>query len=708
MSTRIYSNCLLLWTTACLSVALRMDSRAVWAQVTPPSTIQNSDFEDVDESSNFMGWSMPEMLKAKGYRLFVETDNVHSGERAACLDATQTDDSSGGFGNVMQSIDATPFRGERVRFQAVVRTENLQDDGRAQLWLRVDRKSMNGQPQMGAFDNMQDRPIQSDVWKQYQIVLKVDDDAERIVLGLLFLGKGKAWIDDATLEIVNDKTATTGGSLSSDSADKPQPFFNHWLWLPLVAITLFVLSQWDVIAESRQRTESPALTDGDAPTVSENAGSYLETSSLQRFALHFSVSYWLVYSLPSPIASLLPFVGWKFQTAYSAGVDTLTRWTAFNVLGIERPLIPPGGSGDTTFDYVGLFLCFTISLVIAVIWSIVDRRKTRHPLVNDLLRSYLRYVLAFTMIGYGLAKVGSTMNQFPAPGVEQLMKSYGESSPMNLLWTFMGASKAYTFFAGLAETVAALLLIWRRTTTLGAVVVVGVMTNIVMMNFCYDVPVKQYSSHLLLMALYLLLPEIPRLANVFVWNRPTRQVCWRPVYANGRRIWVQRLFKAYLILMGIALPLFGTIRSEFQPAVAVSAPKFYGSYEVMEFTRDGKAVPALQSDGTRWRLVSLRRLPYRLDGGSGQTDYASIRMMTNSPTGSAFTLSDDEQVIEFQSVTDALPTELKVRIVDESNIELSSDSDSHTISAKLRRVNLEDFLLVKRGFRWINEFPYNR
>ena len=29
------------------------------------------------------------------------------------------------------------------------------------------------------------------------------------------------------------------------------------------------------------------------------------------------------------------------------------------------------------------------------------------------------------------------------------------------------------------------------------------MLNVVMLNFCYDVPVKQYSAHLLLMALYL-------------------------------------------------------------------------------------------------------------------------------------------------------------------------------------------------------------
>jgi hypothetical protein len=61
-----------------------------------------------------------------------------------------------------------------------------------------------------------------------------------------------------------------------------------------------------------------------------------------------------------------------------------------------------------------------------------------------------------------------------------------------------------------------------------------------------------------------------------------------------------------------------------------------------------------------------------------------------------------------QSGTESLPSELKVRIVDENNIELSSDGEDQIITAKLKRIRLEDFLLVNRGFRWINEIPFNR
>lgn len=47
------------------------------------------------------------------------------------------------------------------------------------------------------------------------------------------------------------------------------------------------------------------------------------------------------------------------------------------------------------------------------------------------------------------------------------------------------------------------------------------MTNVVALNFFYDVPVKLYSSHLLLMAVFLLLPDVQRLLGGLLFNRPT-------------------------------------------------------------------------------------------------------------------------------------------------------------------------------------------
>jgi hypothetical protein len=67
---------------------------------------------------------------------------------------------------------------------------------------------------------------------------------------------------------------------------------------------------------------------------------------------------------------------------------------------------------------------------------------------------------------YGAAKVFKS--QFPDPPASRLLEPLGEMSPMGLLWSFMGASEAYTVFGGLAETIPAILLMFGRTTLLGA------------------------------------------------------------------------------------------------------------------------------------------------------------------------------------------------------------------------------------------------
>jgi hypothetical protein len=65
---------------------------------------------------------------------------------------------------------------------------------------------------------------------------------------------------------------------------------------------------------------------------------------------------------------------------------------------------------------------------------------------------------------------------------------------MGLAWTFLGFSKAYNYFMGIAEAGGGLLLLFRRTAIFGVLLSMIVTSNIVAINFCFDVPVKLYSS----------------------------------------------------------------------------------------------------------------------------------------------------------------------------------------------------------------------
>ena len=91
----------------------------------------------------------------------------------------------GGFGTVMQSIDAERYRGRRVRFSAVIRG---QGDHRLGLPMAAGRL---GEPGRRLLDNMQDRPLRGTAdWTEAANVLDVAGDAASVHFGVLLGGAG--------------------------------------------------------------------------------------------------------------------------------------------------------------------------------------------------------------------------------------------------------------------------------------------------------------------------------------------------------------------------------------------------------------------------------------------------------------------------------------------------------------------------------------
>lgn len=106
--------------------------------------------------------------------------------------------SAGGvFGTVTQTTDATPFRGKAVRLKASIRAEVEGEGNQGQMWFSVVRAS----GEQGFFDNMQDRPITSNRWGEYEIVGKIAEDADRLAFGCFLLGRGGVWFDDVRLAV---------------------------------------------------------------------------------------------------------------------------------------------------------------------------------------------------------------------------------------------------------------------------------------------------------------------------------------------------------------------------------------------------------------------------------------------------------------------------------------------------------------------------
>ncbi len=528
------------------------------------SGVSNGSFE-AWRSDRPLNWHI---VSPTGTEVRRDDSQPHQGTIAALIDATQESITGNSFSNLMQSISAEPYQGKTVRLRAAIKTSQLDDSSRVQMWLRVDRKReanhpADAMPPVGAFDNMSDRPIRSEIYTNFEIVLPVAEDAASLAFGIFLIGRGRAWIDDVSLVIVDATSNLTPKpkaeptsrfqipprvreAFQAAEAAPPQPFFTNWLWLPLIAMSLFFLAMAGPMPPDRN------LVDVNVAVR--------KSSLLSAFAIRFTASYWLLYIFPSMLSNLASFseeLLVPLSGGYSWLESALSHWLAATLLGINGELIPPNGSGDTTYNYLLVLGLFLISLIVASVWTLMDRRASEHANMRDLLRSWLRYGIAFAMIGYGLAKVSFDGNQFPPNSTFQLDKTWGNSSPMNVLWAFMGASQAYTIFAGLGEVVAGLLIVWRRTCLLGAIMALGVMTNVMMLNFCYDVPVKLYSSHLVVMSIMVLVPDIIRLANLFILNRPTDTAVLGGAW-QSRWAWWTRLILKSLVVGGLVLLPVGT------------------------------------------------------------------------------------------------------------------------------------------------------
>ena len=414
----------------------------------------------------------------------------------------------------------------------------------------------------------------------------------------------------------------------------------------------------------------------------------------KRVVFRFAFCYLLLYNLPFPL-SHVPYVDALIYPPLGAFWNFLVYAVGDQVFGVDIT-VQPNGSGDTTWNYVQVFCILILSLAATAIWTFLDRRRPHYARLDDWLRVYVRFALALTLLSYGAIKV--IPSQFPAPSLDRLIQPYGDSSPMGILWTFMGASTAYVIFSGACEMLGGLLLAARRTMLLGALVSAGVMLNVVVLNFCYDVPVKLYSSHLLLMAVFLTLPYLRQLTDLLVLNRRPEPVEIRPLF---RRKWLHRgaLALRTVFLFGwTGVLLYQAYEGSKEYGFLAPKPPLYGIWTVDQLEMDGVVRPPLITDESRWR-----RLVFGYPGG------VSIQLMNDSRQRYRITLDPDKKLLNLTKRDDAQwKTSLSYSQPGPKQLVVEGMFDGHKIRARLHRQDENDFLLINRGFRWINEYPHNR
>ena len=373
-------------------------------------------------------------------------------------------------------------------------------------------------------------------------------------------------------------------------------------------------------------------------------------------------------------------------------------WFAKHILQLEKDItIFTNGSGDTTYNFVSLLVFALIAAIVTVVWTAFNPEKPQESRLLDPLVVLVRYYVIFQMVTYGLAKLFYL--QFQEPMFSRLIQPYGESSPMGLLWTFMGFSKGYTIMAGAAEFLGGILLLFRKTRTLGAMVVFGVMVNVMAMNFFYDVPVKILSSHLVFLSIFLLVLDGRRLLNFLILNKevPAREINHFITNPKIRRI--KDYIKWGLVSIGLGLAFYQMFNLVSQYGPAAEKPPLYGLHEVESFERNGEIIPPLTTDSTRWDKLIIQR-----------AGAARVHFMPNNRQFYDFkpdSLSNFV-LINVSGDTTGMVDTLFFTQPDSSLLELEGVLASDTLKIRLKSRQKNSFLLMNRGFHWVSEYPHNR
>ena len=270
---------------------------------------------------------------------------------------------------------------------------------------------------------------------------------------------------------------------------------------------------------------------------------------------------------------------------------------------------------------------------------------------------------------------------------------------MGLAWTFMGASVGYQIFAGLLELAGGYLLFWRRTTLAGALVSAGVLTNVMAFNYFFDVPVKLFSTHLFLVALFIMARDLPQLAGVLGFGSPVslhkeRPFWWRP----GRRAVLVPVVHLLFVGALTAANVSNNLTLVRATGVFDDPSPLSGIYRVTSFVRDGVANRG-NEDSVRWVRVGLNP-PFYAAVLRATGDVARMRIAINEEDGTLSFFAHEQRAPETPMFT--------LTKLDPDVLRLEGKFFDGAPMVVVMRKEPTDSPLTSRGFRWINEVPFSR
>ncbi len=363
------------------------------------------------------------------------------------------------------------------------------------------------------------------------------------------------------------------------------------------------------------------------------------------------------------------------------------NWVANHIFQDDRTITYGfGGSGDTSFHWYTLFIVLMLSLIGTLVWSIFAKGTKNYNKLYYLLTVIVRYYIGLMMIQYGIAKL--YQSQFPFPFHLTLVSPLYNMHPMTLAWTFFGASYGYNIFIGIVEVLGVLLL-FRKTATLGALITLATSLNVMAINYFYNVPVKMVSTALVLFCLFLLAPNIQRLFAFLCQGKSTSLVSLPNLSISSKigRVSV-RSIKYLLIVITVGVSLSSKNNSsEIRNAFNDPESELYGAFYITDKEQKNKNLIGISENWQKFIFMTDTKLIIQ-NYESKSTDYQII-------------VDRKKKEVKIVAKYGERGIHATYKKGNNGNIILTTLNSETPITLELTKIDLDNIPLHTQKFNWV-------
>jgi len=319
--------------------------------------------------------------------------------------------------------------------------------------------------------------------------------------------------------------------------------------------------------------------------------------SYQKIAFRIAFIFFVLMTIPENPQWYTQFFQFDWTSLHYRDLYDVARF---------QPMFIRGGG---YYGYAEWLVLFAVAIVGGLIWTAADRKRQEYNVLYYWLTVIVRYRAAIGIIGFAFTKVLPVQMPYPSTGI--LNTNFGDLTAQKIYWLSISVVPWYQVFAGIVELSAGILLFFRKTATLGAIILFGALWDIVYVNFAYDGGVHVYSSYFVLFALFLLAKEIPKIYNLFILERYTVPVNFdiqiREKWLRITRVALKSGAIILFLFVFFYIQLNNFLYDPYKQPAAKGISKLRGYYQVSEFRINNQVIPYSPQDSLRWQEVTFEK-----------------------------------------------------------------------------------------------------